>query len=132
MEIFIPGNVPSSKNSRMMTKSGLLIKSPLCFKYEKATKDIFVEKSKEFREYVGEIDKPLFIRLHFVRDSKRRGDFHNLTQFIADLLVKNGWIEDDNMNQVFFVPYKIEGKWYSVDKENCGVWIKVDQWKISD
>ena len=36
------------------------------------------------------------------------------------------------MNQVFFVPYKIEGKWYSVDKENCGVWIKVDQWKISD
>ena len=92
MEIFIPGNVPSSKNSRMMTKSGLLIKSPLCFKYEKATKDIFVEKSKEFREYVGEIDKPLFIRLHFVRDSKRRCDFHNLTQFIADLLVKNGWI----------------------------------------
>jgi Holliday junction resolvase RusA-like endonuclease len=132
MEIFIPGNVPSSKNSRMMTKSGLLIKSPLCFKYEKATKDIFVEKSKEFREYVGEIDKPLFIRLHFVRDSKRRCDFHNLTQFIADLLAKNGWIEDDNMNQVFFVPYKIEGKWYSVDKENCGVWIKVDQWKISD
>ena len=132
MEIFIPGNVPSSKNSRMMTKSGLLIKSPLCFKYEKATKDIFVEKSKEFREYVGEIDKPLFIRLHFVRDSKRRCDFHNLTQFIADLLVKNGWIEDDNMNQVFFVPYKIEGKWYSVYKENCGVWIKVDQWKISD
>lgn len=132
MEIFIPGNVPSSKNSRMMTKSGLLIKPPLCFKYEKATKDIFVEKSKEFREYVGEIDKPLFIRLHFVRDSKRRCDFHNLTQFIADLLVKNGWIEDDNMNQVFFVPYKIEGKWYSVDKENCGVWIKVDQWKISD
>ena len=49
MEIFIPGNVPSSKNSRMMTKSGLLIKSPLCFKYEKATKDIFIEKSKEFR-----------------------------------------------------------------------------------
>lgn len=132
MEIFIPGNVPSSKNSRMMTKSGLLIKSPLCFKYEKAIKDIFVEKSKEFREYVGEIDKPLFIRLHFVRDSKRRCDFHNLTQFIADLLVKNGWIEDDNMNQVFFVPYKIEGKWYSIDKENCGVWIKVDQWKISD
>ena len=132
MEIFIPGNVPSSKNSRMMTKSGLLIKSPLCFKYEKATKDIFVEKSKEFREYVGEIDKPLFIRLHFVRDSKRRCDFHNLTQFSADLLVKNGWIEDDNMNQVFFVPYKIEGKWYSVDKENCGVWIKVYQWKISD
>lgn len=132
MEIFIPGNVPSSKNSRMMTKSGLLIKSLLCFKYEKATKDIFVEKSKEFKEYVGEIDKPLFIRLHFVRDSKRRCDFHNLTQFIADLLVKNGWIEDDNMNQVFFVPYKIEGKWYSVDKENCGVWIKVDQWKISD
>ena len=132
MEIFIPGNVPSSKNSRMMTKSGLLIKSPLCFKYEKATKDIFVEKSKEFREYVGEIDKPLFIRLHFVRDSKRRCDFHNLTQFIADLLVKNGWIEDDNMNQVFFVPYKIEGKWYSIDKKNCGIWIKVDQWKISD
>ncbi len=132
MEIFIPGNVPSSKNSRMMTKSGLLIKSPLCFKYEKATKDIFVEKSKEFREYVGKIDKPLFIRLHFVRDSKRRCDFHNLTQFIADLLVKNGWIKDDNMNQVFFVPYKIEGKWYSVDKENCGVWIKIDQWKISD
>ena len=71
MEIFIPGNVPSSKNSRMMTKSGLLIKSPLCFKYEKATKDIFIEKSKEFREYVGEIDNLClldFILLEIVKE----------------------------------------------------------------
>lgn len=125
MEIFIPGNVPSSKNSRMRTRSGIFIKSPLCFKYEKATKIIWENNQIEFRQKIDNLNKPILIGLHFIRDSKRRCDFHNLVQFIADLMVKYNWIEDDNMTQVFFIPYKINDNYYSVDKINCGVWIKV-------
>jgi hypothetical protein len=125
MEIFIPGNVPSSKNSRMRTRSGIFIKSPLCFKYEKATKVIWEEKAEEVRQLTDNAEKPILIGLHFVRDSKRKCDFHNLVQFIADLMVKYKWIEDDNMTQVFFVPYIRNGTYYSVNKDEYGVWIKV-------
>lgn len=125
MEIFIPGNVPSSKNSRMRTRSGIFIKSSLCFKYEKATKVIWEEKAEEVRQLTDNADKPILIGLHFVRDSRRKCDFHNLVQFIADLMVKYKWIEDDNMTQVFFVPYIRNGIYYSVNKDECGVWIKV-------
>ena len=125
MEIFIPGNVPSSKNSRMRTRSGIFIKSPLCFKYEKATKVIWEEKAEEVRQLTDNAEKPILIGLHFVRDSRRKCDFHNLVQFIADLMVKYKWIEDDNMTQVFFVPYIRNGTYYSVNKNECGVWIKV-------
>lgn len=125
MEIFIPGNVPSSKNSRMRTRSGIFIKSPLCFKYEKATKVIWEGKAEEVRQLTDNAEKPILIGLHFVRDSKRKCDFHNLVQFIADLMVKYKWIEDDNMTQVFFVPYIRNGTYYSVNKSEYGVWIKV-------
>lgn len=125
MEIFIPGNVPSSKNSRMRTRSGIFIKSPLCFKYEKATKVIWEGKAEEVRQLTDNAEKPILIGLHFVRDSKRKCDFHNLVQFIADLMVKYEWIEDDNMTQVFFVPYIRNGTYYSINKSECGVWIKV-------
>ena len=109
----------------MRTRSGIFIKSPLCFKYEKATKVIWEEKAGEVRQLTDNADKPILIGLHFVRDSKRKCDFHNLVQFIADLMVKYKWIEDDNMTQVFFVPYIRNGTYYSVNKDECGVWIKV-------
>lgn len=37
-------------------------------------------------------------------------------------------IEDDNMDCVLPFPLEINGKWYSVDKENPGAYIVVGNW----
>lgn len=125
MEIFIPGNVPSSKNSRMKTKSGAIIKNPRCFLYEKGVKKILIDNRDLFKDSIRDKNKPIFIGLHFIRNSRRRADFHNLVQLIADLLVKYNWIEDDNMNEVFFIPFRIDGKWHSINVKEGGVIIHV-------
>ena len=68
---------------------------------------------------------PLEIGFHFVRDSRRKFDFHNIVQVVLDLLTASDFIIDDNMDCVIPFALKRDGKFYSVDKENCGVWIKI-------
>lgn len=73
-------------------------------------------KSKEY---------PIKIGFHFVRQTKHRFDFHNAVQIIADLMVAHDFIEDDDMDCFIPVPLKKNGRWYSYDKENPGVYIKI-------
>ncbi len=40
------------------------------------------------------------------------------------ILVKD-FIEDDNMDWIIPMPFKIKGEWYSYNKEEPGVYIKV-------
>lgn len=61
---------------------------------------------------------PYKVGLFFVRDSKRKFDFINACQIVADMMVEEGWIEDDNAD--FFTPVFLG---YSVDKKNAGVHI---------
>ena len=68
---------------------------------------------------------PLEIGFHFVRDSKRKFDFHNIVQVVLDLLTASDIIIDDNMDCVIPFALKIESKFYSVNKEQSGVWIKI-------
>jgi hypothetical protein len=64
--------------------------------------------------------KPLAVHFQFVRATKHQFDYINPAQTVQDLMVKFGWIDDDNADEVVpvFEPY-------TFDKTNCGVWIWV-------
>ena len=140
--IFIPGNVPSSKNSRINTKHGSFasktVKSYLnslgIQSYSSSKKLVkgYVNKPnlienlrEDFLKQTSGKQLPLEIGFHFVRDSRRKFDFHNIVQGVFDLLTASDFIIDDNMDCVIPFALKRDGKFYSVDKENCGVWIKI-------
>lgn len=117
MEIFIPANVPSSKNSRLWTGK-FLISSPTTQRYKKATEHYFLLYKKNYKKLFGN-KYPMQVGLYFIRDSKRKFDYINACQIIADLMVKYNWLPDDSAN--YFVPVFLG---YHVDKKNAGVIIK--------
>lgn len=153
--IFIPGNVPSLKNSKVKAKGGIF-SSPSVNKYLRSLGiQSFSSRNKIVKGYVDknrpnvlelfrtEIESmkigkedPLFIGFHQVRKDKRKFDFSNSVEIIQDLFVAHNFIEDDNIEYMFPIPMTIDGrlptvdnlrteKWYSVDKENPGVFIKI-------
>ena len=140
--IFIPGNVPSSKNSRINTKHGSFasktVKAYLnslgIQSYSSSKKLVkgYVNKPnlienlrEDFLKQIEGKELPLEIGFHFVRDSRRKFDFHNIVQVVLDLLTASDFIIDDNMDCVIPFALQRDNKFYSVDKENCGVWIKI-------
>lgn len=140
--IFIPGNVPSSKNSRINTKNGSFasvtvkryLKNLGIQSYSSSKKTVkgyvnrpnLIENLREdFLNQTSGKQLPLEIGFHFVRDSKRKFDFHNIIQVVLDILTASDIIIDDNMDCVIPFALKIENKFYSVDKEYPGVWIKI-------
>ena len=152
--IFIPGNVPSLKNSKIKTARGVF-SSPTVNKFIRNLNiQKFNARKKEVKGYVDpqrpnyieglreEFEKmkegkgdPIFIGYHQVRNSRRLFDFSNSVELIQDLLTAHDIIEDDNVKYVFPIPMTIEGEiptienvrkkeWFSVDTENPGVYIK--------
>ena len=140
--IFIPGNVPSSKNSRINTKNGSFASKTVkdylnnlgiqSYSSRKKTVKGYVNKPnlienlrEDFLKQIEGKKLPLEIGFHFVRNSKRKFDFHNIVQVILDILTASDIIIDDNMDCVLPFALKIDNKFYSVDKECPGVWIKI-------
>lgn len=142
-EIFIPYNVPSLKNSKVKTSRGIFasktVKKYLTAlgiqKYSSSKKEVvgyakrpnlFKEiVEKQFKELIEGRDTPYLIGFHFVRDSKRDFDFNNATQIIQDLLVAHNVIEDDCCRIMIPLPYMKNGKFYTIDKSNPGVYITI-------
>jgi len=153
--IFITGNVPSSKNSKVKAKTGIF-NSPAVSKFlqrlgiqayssGKKTVKGYVSLDRPnllegFRKEIEEMkigkENPLFIGFHHVRNSKRKFDFSNSVEIIQDLFTAHDFIEDDNVKYMFPIPMTIDGRiptihnlriedWYSVDTKNPGVWIKI-------
>ncbi len=122
--IFIKNNVASSKNSKQWT-GRMLIKSKLSLKYEKSTQNDWITYKDEFLKLIKNKSKPYLIGFHFVRDSKRKADFQNLLQLPLDLMQKHGWLEDDCMSECLPTPFKINEQYFSINKENPGVWITI-------
>ena len=87
--------------------------------------NLFEELRPQFEKLTGGKENPLEIGFHFIRDSKRKFDFHNIVQIVLDLMTAHDYIEDDNMDCVLPYPLKLENKAYSIDKKNPGVWIKI-------
>lgn len=117
--IFIPGNVPSSKNSKQWTGK-MLISSKTTQKYIKETEWFWTANTSAFKKMLRGEPKPYKIGFLFVRGSKRRFDYVNPLQTVQDLMTKYGWIEDDSADDM--IPYLHP---YEYDKENPGVWITV-------
>lgn len=144
-EIFIRGNVPSLKNSkqvanrngRIIVTSSKTVKAYLksfgIRSFNSRKKEVQLYKQSVFTFPVKELKKlfnitnkfPVKVGFYFIRDSRRKADFQNLIQLIADLLVAFDIIPDDNMDYFLPFPMEIEDKFYHVDKNNAGVIMKI-------
>lgn len=153
--VFIPGNIPSLKNSKVKTSRGIF-HSPTVSRFIRSLGiQHFNSRKKEVKGYKDPLrpnkfealrpafeamkhgkNDPIIIGYHQVRNSKRLFDFSNSVELIQDLMTAHDFIEDDNVKYVFPVPMSIDGRLiseldprafplYSVDKENPGVWIKL-------
>lgn len=142
MLIWIEGNVPSSKNSKIKTSRGIFhsktVKKYLqnlgVQNYSVSKKKVLGYKTRpnkfevlreDFKNAIGDKKYPLKIGFHFVRGTRHKCDFHNIVQIIADLIVAHDFIEDDNMEYFLPFPMKRRGKYLSYDKDNPGVFIKI-------
>ena len=142
--VFITGNIPSSKNSKVATSKGVFhsktvtkwLREQGIQSYSASRKELTGYKTRpilfpvqQLKELISinysEDGLPLKIGIHFVRQSKAKFDFHNICQVIFDVMVAAGIIEDDNMDCILPFPMQIDGKWYSVDKNNPGCWITI-------
>ena len=138
--LFIEGNVPSLKNSKIKTARGIFASKTVkeylrtlgIMRFSSSRKEVvkFARKDNDFllcKEYFDKymVEKPHEIGFHFIRRTKHSFDFNNATQIIADLMTAHGFIEDDDMDNFLPYPMKINGKAYTYDKENPGVLIKI-------
>jgi hypothetical protein len=118
-QIFIPGNVASSKNSKVWTGK-FLVSSKTTQNYTKNTVALYQAYKSRFVALTENKLKPHKIGFYFIRDSKRKFDFINALQLPADLMVKNNWIADDNADEL--LPVFLG---YHVDKLNAGLIITI-------
>tara|TARA_R110002074_G_scaffold131986_2_gene274773 strand:+ start:2762 stop:3127 length:366 start_codon:yes stop_codon:yes gene_type:complete len=118
-EIFIAGNVPSSKNSKVWTGK-FLVHSKTTMNYIKESKEDWVNNKEKFLKLIKEKEPPYEVSFKFFRKSRRKFDYINPAQTAQDLMVKYEWIEDDNCE---FIKPSFED--YVYDKENPGVEIRV-------
>ena len=140
--VFIQGNIPSSKNSKVATSRGVFhsktvgkfLREQGIQHYSVSKKEITYYKTRPCVFPVEQLSqllsashgtKPVKIGIHFVRQTKAKFDFHNICQIIFDLMVAFSIIEDDNMDCILPFPMQMNGNWYSVDKLNPGAYITI-------
>ena len=119
MKWFIPGNVPSSKNSRRWTGK-FFIASKTVMKYRKSTEKLFKADTVSFHKEFSKYKLPVYVHFTFIRGTRHKFDYLNPAQTVQDDMVKHGWIEDDNCE--FIIPCFEE---YKYDKKNPGVIIEI-------
>lgn len=95
-------NVPSKKNSKIITKSKRVISSKLVQYYERWATPRLKEQLPTWQEMIQNKPLPLKVSFYFYRDSKRKWDFVNIVQVIADLMQKEGYLIDDDTKN--FIP----------------------------
>ena len=117
--IYIPTNVPSSKNSKRWTGK-YLIGSKITLEYKKNVADYYALLANTFRTMLKGKTPPYRIEFTFIRDKHKKFDYINAAQIVQDLMVKNKWLEDDNCDVMIpvFAPYQYK-------KNDGGVIIKV-------
>lgn len=138
--IFIYGNVPSLKNSKIkgIFPSKTVMRWLRLYgiqSYSSSRKEVkFFKTIKglyDFREINSLISEykeyPIKLGFHFVRGTRHSWDFNNATHIILDLMTAFDIIPDDNVSYVLPFPLEIDGRYYSYDKNNPGVYIKILQ-----
>ena len=117
--IFIPGNVPSSKNGRRWTGRYFIV-SKQTARYYKESKKEWEKGKKKFKKLVKGLKKPYKITFKFSRKSRHKFDYINPAQTIQDQMVKFGWIDDDNADEI--IPSFEE---FLYDKDSPEVYINI-------
>jgi hypothetical protein len=80
----------------------------------------YIANKVPFKRLLVGREKPYRICFQFTRGTKRKFDYINAAQIVQDMMVKNGWIDDDDCVNVR--PYFLE---YKVDKTNPGVLVSI-------
>ena len=119
MKWFIPGNVPSSKNSRRWTGK-YFIASKATMKYRSDTETYYKNFASSFVKEFDKYQAPVYISFKFIRGTRHKFDYVNPLQTVQDEMTKHGWIEDDNAS--FIIPVLEQ---YEYDKQNPGVIIEI-------
>lgn len=122
--IFISGNVPSSKNSRIWTGRYSVV-SKTVKKYITNSKDQWMENREKFISQLpidtnNNVIYPIYVEFQFIRGSRHQFDYINPAQTVQDLMTKYEWIPDDNSD--ILIP---SFKPYVYDKGNPGVFIHI-------
>ena len=114
--IFIPGNVPSSKNSKDIWYKPIGADSKSVVRCYRGNQRVvpFITDSKRVKEYREKVEYhfkmyhqqfieltkgkpfPLNIGFQFVRERDNGWDFNNIGQVVQDMMKEYGWIPDDN------------------------------------
>ncbi len=136
--LFLPGNIPSVKNSKVMGKypSKTVQKWLRLYgiqSYHTGKKDVkffkTIPKQYDFEEILQPIKKltnyPIKLGFYFIRGTKHSCDFHNMCQIVADLMVAFDIIPDDSMEYFLPFPLELNGKYFHYDKEESGLLIKI-------
>jgi hypothetical protein len=136
--IFLSGNIPSLKNSKVMGRfpSKTVMRWLRLYGiqgYNSGRKEVKffkrIPKQYDFEEICKSIKEcntyPLKLGFHFVRGSRHKWDFHNPCHILLDLMTAFDIIPDDNVEYVLPFPLEIDGKYWSYNKEAPGVYIKI-------
>lgn len=119
MSFWIPGNTPSSKNGRGVF-NGYVIPSAATSKWIRRTKDYWKDQKEDFLKVLSEVEPPYYIEFTFIRRTRHRFDYNNISQAPLDQMKKHGWIPDDNADII--KPYYGD---YRYDKHNPGLIIRI-------
>ncbi|NET30686.1 MAG: hypothetical protein F6K19_01615 [Cyanothece sp. SIO1E1] len=124
MGIWIPGNVPSQKNSKRIGKrkdgTPFVMNSELVLKYKKEVLPVYREKIHDWKRMASQLTPPYRVVMKFVRKDKRGFDYNNISQMVQDCMADAGWVEDDDNKNI--LPIFLDA---IVDKENAGVFIMI-------
>ena len=135
---YIPGNVPSSKNNKTPmpiykgSRTGKryivscsITEHPNSKIYKETKGGLYYDDGLEFRMKTENKPKPLEVGFFFINNTSHKFDIINKMQIVQDLMVKHGWIDDDNADELIpFFP-KINGDHYLTDPKWAGVIILV-------
>src|SRR5580765_6650079 len=111
---WVRGNVPSLKNSKIITH-GRLVSAPSIRKWQVLSYPDWVLGKASFCEATKYLSRPYFIHLTFIRNRNNYWDMTAPTETIADEMVRMGWLNDDCIYE--FIP--CFGK-PSIDYKNPG------------
>ena len=115
-------NVPSKKNSKIITKNKRVISSKLVQYYERWCSPILKQQLPTWQKIIQNKPLPLKVSFYFYRDSKRKWDFVNIVQVLADLMQKEGYLIDDDTKN--FIPLYAGEE--IVPKKEAGVIITIE------
>lgn len=106
-QISIRGRIPSKKNSRITTRTGRSFPSA---KYTEWHEDA----SWQLKNFKEKIPNGTHLLLKFYFPDNRKCDLTNKAESIMDLLVDNGFLQDDNYSVIPVLQLQFE----CVDKDN--------------